>query len=221
MYDVFEKLLKEHNFTAYKVAKDTGISYSTFSDWKAGRSSPKPDKLEKIADYFDISIDKLMGRNETEKRYNEFLGLIEDEFNFRNHESIKLTAEECKSTRINKDLTEKFVANKADVPLSEYINFENGEYIAPDKAIRVLTFLEIDPAYLYGLIAGKHVSDYKNLSELLNELPLEDSTKQIAMFLSKQDPNYLKQIITETLSNDEINAYIKISEYAKRLMEGR
>lgn len=66
MYEVFENLLKKHNITAYKVAKDTGISYSTFSDWKAGRSTPKQDKLKKIADYFGVSLDYLItGKDET------------------------------------------------------------------------------------------------------------------------------------------------------------
>lgn len=63
MYEIFEKLLKMNNVTAYKVAKDTGISYSSLSEWKMGRSVPKQDKLQKIADYFNVSIDYLIGRN--------------------------------------------------------------------------------------------------------------------------------------------------------------
>lgn len=60
MYEIFEKLIKLHNVTAYKVSKDTGIAYSSFSDWKAGRSTPKQDKLKKIADYLGVSIEYLM-----------------------------------------------------------------------------------------------------------------------------------------------------------------
>ena len=63
MYEIFEKLLKLHNITAYKVSKDTGIPYSALSDWKKGRSTPKQDKLEKIADYFSVSVDYLLGRD--------------------------------------------------------------------------------------------------------------------------------------------------------------
>ena len=44
--------------------KATGISKSTFSDWKSGRSKPKQEKLQKIADYFGVSVDYLMtGKN--------------------------------------------------------------------------------------------------------------------------------------------------------------
>ncbi|WP_102412480.1 helix-turn-helix domain-containing protein [Beduinella massiliensis] len=56
MYRKFEKLLESHGVTAYRVAHATGISTSTFSGWKNGRSSPKLDKLKRIADYFGVSI---------------------------------------------------------------------------------------------------------------------------------------------------------------------
>ena len=60
MYEIFAKLLEERGVTAYKVSKATGIAGSTFSDWKNGRSTPKQDKLQKIADYFGVSVDFLI-----------------------------------------------------------------------------------------------------------------------------------------------------------------
>ena len=63
-YLAFEKLLKTHRVSVYQVAKATGISSSTLSDWKNGRSTPKADKLARIADYFSISLDELMGTAE-------------------------------------------------------------------------------------------------------------------------------------------------------------
>ena len=56
-YKRFEVLLKSRNITAYRVSKDTGIGQSTFSDWKSGRSRPKLDKLAKIANYFNVSLE--------------------------------------------------------------------------------------------------------------------------------------------------------------------
>lgn len=64
MYEIFEKLLKERNITAYRVAKDTGITTATLTDWKKGRTQPKMDKLQKIADYFGVSLDYLCGKEE-------------------------------------------------------------------------------------------------------------------------------------------------------------
>lgn len=63
-YLTFEKLLKSHGVSVYQVAKATGISSSTLSDWKNGRSTPKADKLARIADYFSVSLDELMGTGE-------------------------------------------------------------------------------------------------------------------------------------------------------------
>ena len=69
MYEIFVKLLEKYGVTAYKVSKATGIAGSTFSDWKNGRSVPKQDKLQKIADYFGVTIDYLMsGKEEPEKK---------------------------------------------------------------------------------------------------------------------------------------------------------
>lgn len=69
-YSAFEQLLKSHGVTVYQVTKATGISPSTFSDWKNGRSCPKADKLARIADFFSVSLDELMG-TETGKRSAE------------------------------------------------------------------------------------------------------------------------------------------------------
>ena len=60
-YEAFIRLIKSHNTTVYQVSKATGISASTFSDWKSGRSTPKADKLARIADYFSVSLDELLG----------------------------------------------------------------------------------------------------------------------------------------------------------------
>ncbi len=45
MYKKFVQLLQKKGVTPYKVAKDTGITQSTLSDWKTGRATPKADKL--------------------------------------------------------------------------------------------------------------------------------------------------------------------------------
>lgn len=61
MYEIFQRLLDEKGITAYKVAKETGISTATLSSWKKGRYTPKKEKLQKIADYFDVRLEYLTG----------------------------------------------------------------------------------------------------------------------------------------------------------------
>ena len=60
MYEIFAQLLEQHNTTVYRVCKATGIASATMSDWKNGKSTPKQDKLMKIADYFNVSLDYLL-----------------------------------------------------------------------------------------------------------------------------------------------------------------
>lgn len=57
MYEKYIKLRNEKGVTDYRVSVETGITKSTFTDWKSGRSEPKLDKLKKIADYFGVSIE--------------------------------------------------------------------------------------------------------------------------------------------------------------------
>ena len=67
MYEIFEKLLNEKGLTAYKVSKDTGVSTATLTSWKQGIYTPKNEKLQKIADYFDVDLDYLLGTTTTRK----------------------------------------------------------------------------------------------------------------------------------------------------------
>ncbi len=65
MYEVFEKLLQKHNVTPYRVAKEAGVTQTALSNWKQGKSVPNTKTLQKIADYFGVSIDYIMtGKNE-------------------------------------------------------------------------------------------------------------------------------------------------------------
>ena len=63
MYKIFEELCKENGVTPYRVCKETGITTATISNWKAGRYTPKADKMQKIADYFGVSLEYLMIKN--------------------------------------------------------------------------------------------------------------------------------------------------------------
>lgn len=60
MYSVFEQLLQKYNLTAYKVSKATGVTQTSLSNWKSGRNAPSAKTLQKIADYFGVTVDYLM-----------------------------------------------------------------------------------------------------------------------------------------------------------------
>ncbi len=59
-YEHFYEILKQRNISVYRLSKDTGISASTFTDWKNGRSVPKAEKMRRIAQYLDIRLELLL-----------------------------------------------------------------------------------------------------------------------------------------------------------------
>ncbi len=63
----YGKSLKEtrllHKKTLLQVEKDTGITNSNLSRWENGKVLPNIDFCVKLADYYGISLDELIGRN--------------------------------------------------------------------------------------------------------------------------------------------------------------
>ena len=78
-YENFAKLCEERDVTANKVSKGTGISTATLTNWKKGTYTPKRDKMQKIADFFNISIDVLYGKESEVKSTNGTEYYFDDE----------------------------------------------------------------------------------------------------------------------------------------------
>lgn len=192
MYEIFEKLLKERGVTAYRVAKETGVTTATLTSWKQGKYTPKPEKLQKIADYFGVTIDYLMTGNET----NEALYTCPDcglsyvptdfsdsKYHIKVHESWKAA-------------TDKFgtlYCNKAD---NEKIKHEN-QSIRDDKNYskreRYNAVLKIVRCYFSDSVSG---ADFD-----LNHVPFD---KYIAMLM---DGERNRKTIAGDLSEEIINKY--------------
>ena len=60
--ETFEELLQRDKISRNKLSKELAISTSTIQSWYNG-SEPSLDKAKKIADYFNVSIDTLVGKN--------------------------------------------------------------------------------------------------------------------------------------------------------------
>ncbi|MBS5273625.1 helix-turn-helix transcriptional regulator [bacterium 210820-DFI.6.38] len=72
MYEVFEQLLQKHGVSPYKVSKDTGVTQTSLSNWKTGKSTPTTKTLQRLADYFGVTLDYLMtGKEEPKEKSPE------------------------------------------------------------------------------------------------------------------------------------------------------
>ena len=60
----FYELCQRQNVSPNAVAKELGISSGAVTEWKKGRV-PRHTLLEKIADYFNVSVDYLLGKQDS------------------------------------------------------------------------------------------------------------------------------------------------------------
>lgn len=61
LVDRIRTLAKQRDMSLPQLEVELGLGNGTISRWRT--SSPNTDKLQKIADYFNVSMDYLLGRN--------------------------------------------------------------------------------------------------------------------------------------------------------------
>lgn len=59
--EIVEKRKKETGQNLRAVAKDLDVSLGVLSDWQNGNKTPRGDSIAKLAKYFDVSADYLLG----------------------------------------------------------------------------------------------------------------------------------------------------------------
>ena len=69
-YDRFKQLCERKGVSCNKAALEIGLSNATPTKWKKTGATPVGDTLDKIAAYFGVSVDFLMGK-ENEKTPTE------------------------------------------------------------------------------------------------------------------------------------------------------
>lgn len=68
-YEIFEELCNSRGVKPGTVSKATGVPTSTLTNWKQGNYTPKQGNLQKIADYFNVSIDYIMNGKEYKSEF--------------------------------------------------------------------------------------------------------------------------------------------------------
>ena len=67
MINVILKLMEENHVTAKQLTGDLGLSGSAISEWKKGKGKPSTDAVVKIARYFGVSTDYILGVEDIKK----------------------------------------------------------------------------------------------------------------------------------------------------------
>lgn len=60
----FADIMKEKNVNQSELSRKTGISNQAISNWLAGKSEPLVSFVWRLADFFDCSVDYLIGRSD-------------------------------------------------------------------------------------------------------------------------------------------------------------
>ena len=63
-------LRKQHNLSQKEIGNIFHASQNTVSQWENGTRKPSYDIIQEIADYFDVSVDYLLGRQEQRPELN-------------------------------------------------------------------------------------------------------------------------------------------------------
>lgn len=73
--DRIQQLINENNISQSELEKKLGFGKGTISKWK-GTTAPSADKLQKIAEYFGVTLDYLM-TGEVIRDYNAELSSVD------------------------------------------------------------------------------------------------------------------------------------------------
>lgn len=63
--ELFKKLMDRNETNQTELAKYVGYTPQTVSKWYTGKTEPDSKTLKKIANYFNVSTDYLLGNNES------------------------------------------------------------------------------------------------------------------------------------------------------------
>lgn len=88
-YDTFSQLCKEISTTPSRAAQDMGINKSTVTYWKTKEVVPNGATLNKIADYFGVTLDYLLGNEQKEAPAAKSDEVTFDDFTYALHNQSK------------------------------------------------------------------------------------------------------------------------------------
>lgn len=78
-YDKFEELCKAKGITPTRAARENGLAQSVISMWKTRGSTPQAATVQKLADYFGVTVDYLLCWNDNIQQAKEIAANTPDD----------------------------------------------------------------------------------------------------------------------------------------------
>lgn len=91
--DIFKELRLERKLSQDKIALELDVSQSLINNWETNRSTPAPEMLGYIADYFNVTTDYLIGRTNMKNNPMDTLKTM-DRYKFLMDSDKRLTPEQ-------------------------------------------------------------------------------------------------------------------------------
>ena len=152
---------------------DLKVSQPTISDWESGRKTPSAKSVAKLADYFGVSIDYLLGRD------TDFQSSIQKNGNIA---KLKILREQSGETQAE-------LANVLGITRAAYTNIENGKREPDYDTIKKLAnHFSVTTDYLLG--------NEENLAVAENDkADLPDEVLEIAKVIASLPPEKKKTML--------------------------
>lgn len=222
------ELMEDKGITAYRLAKKLNVHQTTVKNWLEGNSRPRAGYMEELADYFEVSIDYLMGYSDdtqymkqlhfdigapkakvqlsslnTEKVSNEdHASLLEIMLKYAPNDVLSCLSHLCRNERIEQDLTERYIAQTAQIPLESYLLFESsGKGLLPIQIIAILNALNLNMFSTMGTLRGVVLAFLQDQNmdphDFLNEIDDNELLREATMLLYSMDSDTLKFALEE------------------------
>ena len=163
------ELQRAEKLTQQELADIAEVSKRTIQNWEDGTSNIKPEKAEKLANFFGVSIAHLLG--------------------YEDNDFEKANQNRLKELRKEKGLTQTDLAELLEVTKLTIHNWENGvSSIKSDRLKKLCEIFDVDAPYLLGYNNIKNETDIKAsvLDEALEKLRAINNMVSVE---SDEDPN--------------------------------
>jgi len=155
-----KQLRKERKLTQRELADKLGISHGSVALYETGDRKPDPEMINKIADFFDVTVDYLFGRTEHKRE------IVVD--------NIALP-HRLKQLREQRKWTQSQLGEKLGVSSATINRYEKGiRHPDPEILMKLVDLFDVSMDWLYGRTDNPKETVIDNLAFHRSDDPMKD-----------------------------------------------